>query len=290
MDLGFQHKERDDKAAIRSLASLTHDEHTRGQLKCVSQLVELLWHWSDSKCVSNAAVATIAAHFRKSEKTIGNWLRWGRTAGVVNVVRRGDGQGAKKIVFMDVVRNLAHRRAAPQNRPATVATRPATVSVRPATVSGLSHYVSSYDLPPSHNGDCVAWKLVEAEFSASGLTAVPEAINTAQELGYTPQEVLDAVKTYKANQDKLTSPGALVWWMKHDRQWPSDDSVRDWREIEAAKERRDNERRVQAAGGIAYQIIKDGRKAGKSDEEITVDLDAAGVTWDGEVKCTTTAS
>jgi len=142
--------------------------------------------------------------------------------------------------------------------------------------------------PPANvDGD---WSEVEAALNSCELKTARETVHLAERDGYTPAEIIDAIKTYKANRDKLASPGALVWWMKHDRQWPSDDNVRDWREIEAAKERRENERRAKAAGRIAYQIVKDGRKAGKSDEQITVELDAAGVTWDGEPKCATTAS
>lgn len=123
--------------------------------------------------------------------------------------------------------------------------------------------------------DGISWDEPRRRLATVGVNNVAGALRSARENGLRPIEVLRLVETYQAAGGAWT-PGALHWRISNGvtgqpptEGWPPQEKPRSATRNVAMSP---NDVR-------ATKLIKDGRKAGKSDDEITKQLESAGLAW-----------
>ena len=156
--------------------------------------------------------------------------------------RTADGRWATPNHYRIVWTELALLVQSRTDRSATLTDRSATLTDRSAT-SGTQKRQETRKEPPPPTPSTVDgnWSEVEAALSACELKTAGETVCFAQQHGYAPAELLEAIATYQANKDKLRSPRAIYFWVTHDRHWPAE-GVRDAQAIEVAKRARQEKR------------------------------------------------
>jgi len=102
---------------------------------------------------------------------------------------------------------------------------PPTPSIQPATSTRSSAAAVSV---------AVSWQEVATRLHELRLDLATDTVRVARQLEFSPAEIWEACDWYEANVDRLKRPGAIRWWIQHDRVWPAE-GLRDPRVIEEAR-------------------------------------------------------
>jgi DNA-binding transcriptional regulator YhcF (GntR family) len=122
--------------------------------------------------------------------------------------------------------------------------------------------------PPAPDDGEKAWEAAAADLISFGVEGIHGAMRAARGRGMTAADVLDDLRTAKANASRFRSPPAALASRLRTGDWPAS-RVRHWSEAPVA--------RPVNADIVIPRIVCEGRQAGKSDDEIRVDLQAAGI-------------
>jgi len=105
-------------------------------------------------------------------------------------------------------------------------------------------------LQPVEQAQGVSWGSAAAEIRDYGIQRTTHAIRYAKERGIAPEDLLEALRTCRANERLFARPqAALVEWCRSG-EWPAE-GVQDWRAKEQAQQRQ-AQRRTEAAWKSRY--------------------------------------
>lgn len=170
--------------------------------------------------------------------------------------------------------------------PSAEATAEPTVeaTAEPSLPRDLPYPTQPYPSPPQtppkpEGGDGgISWDEVRKKLASTGVAGVAQALRSAREHGLTPRDVLDLIEHYQAAGDAW-KPGALQWRISNGV--PDQATDHGWPPKQEPVNHRPREPAVKPEQSMAVKIIRNGRRAQKTDDEIGKELQAAGLTWPG---------
>ena len=124
---------------------------------------------------------------------------------------------------------------------------------------------SAIEPPPPYPPDTqaapepITWGSAAAEIRAYGVQRTGDAIRYAKQRGSTPEELLDALRTCRANERLFARPpAALVEWCRSG-DWPAD-GVRDWQTVGVLQRAQEDRRRSQALDNAVHYAFLEVRR------------------------------
>lgn len=204
--IGFEHREREELALIRSLTTIHAADLTPRQLNGVRRLIETIYICSTSH-LSHArerVLAEKAVGGPVTERTVRNWVHDAKALGVLTTTPRPGQASSAKHIEMDRIRELVR----PPRRQEIASYRQETISCRQETISSLrvSPLRDPDSRPPPPPTPATTWQTAEAEV-VKYLPRWQEPLRVAKGR-VAPEYVLELVQFF-ASAGNCFGPGAL---------------------------------------------------------------------------------
>lgn len=214
--LGYEHKDREAFALIRSISAIRAPRTTMSQrrLRGVQKLIETLYAKCSTNFVSHATqrrIAELAIGGAVTERCVRNWQKDAETLGVLKV----GPDGREKTIRMDEIRKLV-RTSPPEN----LSGAPEKLSASPENLSAICPVRSPEESPvrtsiptrfrnppPPPSARQSGWEEVESQLISAGVTDWTSAIKAAR-TRVDPAYVLRVLAYYRA-AGSAYGPGAL---------------------------------------------------------------------------------
>jgi len=188
----------------------------------------------------------VAKEWRRTEKTLNNWMKWAQSVDAIMWSIDTDADGVRRTTIEFTPQKLGdrvgmlplpkcpHQTETNSDQTETVVDQTVTVSDQTEMVTG--HSPSSENSATSRAAS-TEWKAAEEKLKLAELSTVRDFLDDASRLGKSPAEIIAAVETFNANRRLLESPGALRFWLDNNGKWPVE-GIRTPAEMEAACKRR----------------------------------------------------
>lgn len=131
--------------------------------------------------------------------------------------------------------------------------------------------------PSGDTGPEGEWAAAAESLRGTGFASWVALLRDARQRQIAPRDLIEACETYQANRARFRGPGAIANWVRNGG-WPVDNVLPPKQAITSTAKASDRSLAA-AREAAASRIVFAGRRSGKCEAEIEIELAAAGVTW-----------